>query len=468
MSSEGEPTITRAKIAGGALATVLLLLALAAGYRALNQDVHPAAATSPAITPSTTPAAAETRPAAEDHQGFLYGRITTADGATYEGRLRWGGDQEAFWGDYCNGAKHENPWLAHVPPERLPKERRPIEIFGIEVAHRESQIDVGRPFMARFGEIARIEARGREVRVTLKSGTVFDLDRFDASDFDDGVRVWDGRRGVVDLDSLRIRTIELLPTPPLGAVPYRLHGTVRTRQGDFTGFVGWNRQEYVGPDELDGHTPEGELNLRFDTIRSIARRSRDSSLLTLLDGREIVLSDTSEVGHGNRGIYVDDRRYGRVLISWDAFERVDFSPGGSGPAYGDFPPGRPLTGSVTTRAGRRLAGRLVYDLDESETTETLDAPSQGVDYTIPFGLIASIVPPGREERGAQRARVTLHVTLHNGEELQLERTGDLGEGNAGMLIFVDGRQRPEYVPWTDVEQVDFDRPPAMYPPLGGR
>jgi hypothetical protein len=37
-----------------------------------------------------------------------------------------------------------------------------------------------------------------------------------------------------------------------------------------------------------------------------------------------------------------------------------------------------------------------------------------------------------------------------------------------MLIFVDGHQRPEYVPWTDVKQVDFDRPPAMYPPLSGR
>ncbi len=70
----------------------------------------------------------------------------------------------------------------------------------------------------------------------------------------------------------------------------------------------------------------------------------------------------------------------------------------------------------------------------------------------------SWLPPGPE----QRAR----VTLHSGEELQLERTGDLGEGNAGLLIFVAGRQRPEYVPWTDVEQVDFDRPPAMYPPLG--
>jgi hypothetical protein len=101
-----------------------------------------------------------------------------------------------------------------------------------------------------------------------------------------------------------------------------------------------------------------------------------------------------------------------------------------------------------------LAGRLVYDLDESETTETLDAPYQGVDYTIPFDMIASIVPAGPEGGSAQLAR----VTLHGGEELRLERTGDLGERNAGMLIFVDGGQRPEYVPWTDVERVDFDRP----------
>jgi hypothetical protein len=406
----------------------------------------------------------EGRSIAEAHRGFLYGRITTAEGATYEGRLRWGGDEEAFWGDYFNGSKDENPWVAHAPLERLPKERRPIEIFGVEIAHRERQIDLRRPFMARFGDIARIEPNGRDLRVTLKSGTVFHLDRFAADDFADGVRVWDGRSGVVDFDEWGIRTIELLPTARLGATPDRLHGTVRTRQGDFTGFVQWDRQECVGPDELDGHTADGELSLRFDTIRSIARNSRDSSLVTLLDGREIVLSDTREVGHGNRGIYVDDRRYGRALVSWDAFERVDFSPGGNGPAYGDFPPGSPLTGSVTTRAGRRLAGRLVYDLDESETIETLDAPSEGVDYTIPFGLIASIVPPGREERGAQHAS----VTLHDGEELQLERAGDLGEGNAGMLIFVEGRRRPEYVPWTDVEQVDFDRPQAMYPPLDGR
>jgi hypothetical protein len=186
--------------------------------------------------------------------------------------------------------------------------------------------------------------------------------------------------------------------------------------------------------------------------------------VTLLDGSQVVLSGTREAGDGNRGVYVDDPRYGRVLVSWDAFERVEFSPGGSGPAYGDFPPGRPLTGSITTRSGRRLAGRLVYDLDESEITETLDAPSEGVNYTIPFGLIASVVLPSPGQHGAGRAR----VVLHSGEELQLERTGDLGDRNAGMLTFADTHQRPEYVPWSDVEQVGLERPAAMYPPFDRR
>ncbi|HUO86811.1 MAG TPA: hypothetical protein VM617_05430 [Thermoanaerobaculia bacterium] len=452
--------MTRATIAVGVFVALLVLLAVVLVYRTPEQDVDPSAATSPAITAVRAPAA-ETHQAATTHQGFLYGRIATLDGSTYEGRLRWGGNQEAFWGDLFNGAQRENPWLAYVPPERLPEESRPRSFFGIKIGDR---VGVGRLFMVRFGEIARMEARGREVRVTLKSGAAFDLDRLEASDFDDGVRVWDGTRGVVDLESLQIRRIELLPTPPLGAAPDRLHGMVSTRQGDFTGFLGWDWNDSVGTDQLHGRTADGELGLRFDTIRSIARRSRDSSLVTLLDGREMELSGTREVGHGNRGIYVDDERYGRVQISWDAFERVDFIPGGSGPAYGDFPPGRPLTGSVTTRAGRLFAGRLVYDLDESETVETLEASSQGVRYTIPFGRIASIVPAGAEERGAQPAR----VTLHHGEELQLEPSGDLREGNAGLLVFVDGQERPEYVPWADVERVDFDRPPARVPPPGGR
>jgi hypothetical protein len=388
-------------------------------------------------------------------QGFLHGRITTVGGAGYEGRLRWGGGEEAFWGDYFNGTKRENRWAALVPPERLPRERLPLEILGLRIAERERPRDLHRPFMARFGDLARIEASRTDVRVTLKSGTVIDLDRFEASDFDDGVRVWDGRSGVVDLDSSRIRAIELLPAGRMLDAPSRLHGTVRTRQGDFTGFLQWNREACIGSDELHGRADGAEVALRFDALRSIAREGSDASRVTFVDGRELLLSGSPEIGEGHRGVYVDDARYGRVLVSWAAFERVDFSaPGaaGSGPAYGDFPPGSPLAGSVTTRDGRRVAGRLVYDLDESETTETLDAPAGGVDYTIPFGRVAAIEPPGWDGRAPALAR----VTLRSGEELQLEPAGDLGEANAGLLVFAAGGAPPEYLPWSDVARIELD------------
>jgi hypothetical protein len=427
-------TIARAAFAG---VLILVLLAMAVAYSGFERNFG----TDTSIPPEIAPASA----VEEAHPSFLYGRVAIAAGATYEGRLRWGrGGQEAFWGDYFNGFKSDNPWAVHVPPERLGKD--PTKIFGIEIGG--STLDLGRPFMARFGDIARIERIVREVKLTLKSGTVLVTNFSAFNDLDDGVRVWDRSQGIRDVGARHLGTIDFLPAPRAGPLPHRLHGTVRTRAGDFTGFIQWNRNKGLGTDELGGRTADGDVRVRFDTIRSIARQA-PSSLITLLDGREILLTGTDS-GDGNLGIYVDDPRYGRVLVSWDTFERLDFSPGGSGPAYGDFPPGRPLTGVVTTRSGRRLAGRLVYDLDESETTETLDAPAEGVDYTIPFGLITSIVLPAGEERA--------RLTLSNGQQLPLDRRGDLAEANAGMLIFVDGSARPEYVLWTDVERVDFHRP----------
>jgi hypothetical protein len=111
-----------------------------------------------------------------------------------------------------------------------------------------------------------------------------------------------------------------------------------------------------------------------------------------------------------------------------------------------------------------LTGRLVFDLDESQITETLDAPSGGVDYTIPFGMVASIVLPASGEPSTQRVK----VMLQSGVELPLMRGGDLGQGNAGMLIFAAGRERPEYLSWAEVQRLDFDRPAAMFPAIGGR
>lgn len=432
-----------------ALTAAILLFAAFAGYRACRR---------PSLSKAALPA--ETASVAA-HPSLLYGRITAVDGAVYEGRIRFGGRQEAFWGDYFNGAKNDNPWAAFVPSTQLPKRSDPFQIFGLEIFQRESPIDLNRLFMVRFGDLTRIEAIARDVRVTLKSGAIFDLGRFEASDFDDGLRVWDLSRGMTDLDSLRIRLIELVAPPSSGPDPGRLHATVQTRHSAFTGFIQWDRELSLGSDTLSGRTAQGDQKLPFSSIRSIARHAPDSSLVTLLDGRQLELSGSTAAGSANRGLYVDDPRYGRVLVSWNSFVSLAFTPASAaGPSYADFPPGSPLLGIVTTHDGRRIDGRIVFDLDESESTETLDAPANGVDYTIPFGLVASIDLPTR----AAYAR----VTLHNGEHLDLNRSGDLAAANAGVLIFTGENPRPEYLRWSNVARIQLDRPEAAYPPLPRR
>lgn len=418
-------------------ASVVVLLAAGLGYRALQRTAPP----NPARTAQSEPA---------PHASLLYGRITTRDGVTLEGRLRFGGNQEAFWGDYFNGVKKANPWAALVPPDRLPGARRPFEIFGFELFSLSDPVDMKRPFMARFGDLARIEARGRDVRVTLKSGTVFDLDRLSASDFDDGVRIWDTLLGVTSLDSLRISSIDFVPASEAGPAPARLHGAIQTAHGVFTGFIQWDRQESFESGELAGQSGEELVRLRFGDANSIAPESPETSLVTLRDGRQLRLTNPRQLGKENKGIYVDDPRYGRVLVSWSAFRHAGFTPAPPGPAYDEFSPGHPLTGAVITRSGQRLAGRIVFDLDESESTETLDAPAHGVDYTLPFSLIASIAldPPAPL------------ITLHSGEQLQLDPKGDLSPNNAGLLIFVDTRPTPEYLPWSEVRFIEFGKSPA--------
>ncbi len=381
-------------------------------------------------------------------RGFLYGRVTLNDDSVVEGRLRWGGNEEAFWGDLFNGIKSENPWVNYLTDEQR-IERRPLEVFGRRLAVREVEIDFERPFMSRFGDMARVERLSRtQLGVTLKSGTFVVLDRMKVDDLNDGIRVWDRSRGVVDVPERKIRLVEFLPAAQIEEAPARLFGTVRTGSGDFTGFVQWNRRMCTVLDPLIGETTDGEVSIPWGSIRAVTRISRGTLGVTLDDGSEVRLTGDRVAGPRHRGVFVDDLRYGRVLIAWGSFSRIDFGPAPhSGPSYADFPPGGPLRGSVTTRAGRRLEGRIVFDLDENETTDTLDAPWEGVNYVLPFGLVAELAlpDPGSDDH-------PVRATLHSGGTLLLHQAGDLGEGNAGLLVFSGDSALPEYVAWSEVRR----------------
>lgn len=382
-------------------------------------------------------------------QGFIYGRVTHVDGTVHEGRLRWGGDEEVLWNQSFYGVKAGNPWARYAPEDALTT-RRLVRFLGLDFGQRRQRIDLERPLLVRFGDLARIEARGRDLDVTLRSGRVVELDRYEADDFADGLRIEGLRGGVVDIDEWAVRRVDFMAAPPELRGDRPLQGTVHAGQAAFTGLIQWDRVGSLAGDRLVGYDEVARIERPFGSLRAI-ERSDDGVLVRLNDGGSLELHGTRATGDGHRGVYVDDPRYGRVLVPWSAFKRVEFSTSEleAAPGYDDFRPGRPIHGAVTTREGRRLAGRIVFDLDEGETVETLDAPGEGVHYNLPFELVASIDLSGGPEGSAL-------VTLRGGEVLELSRQDDLGPGNAGLLVFAPDGDGAAYVAWSDVVSLTFD------------
>ena len=381
---------------------------------------------------------------AGEADGFLYGKVTTERGTEYRGFLRWG-KEEAAWGDFFNSTKEDRG----VPSRLVRRNRRreTIRIFGIPVGVRSTSGSVNRTFKTRYGDIRTIQNRGGDrARVTMKSGAILEIDG-GSNDLSATIRIEDRSVGNVEVEWDRVDTVEFMDVPE-GAQRevFRLHGTVQTREGEFRGFIQWDQDECLSTDELDGETRDADLSLPMGNIRSIERESRRSARVQMKDGREFVLDGSNDVNDDNRGIYVEDARFGRVLVLWDAFERVDFSDAGSsGPAYSDFRPRGPLRGEVETIGGRLHQGQLIFDLDESEGWEFLDGNRGDVEYSILFGLVREITP---------RDSDSSEVVLRDGIKLKLRGATDVDEDNDGILVLT-----PEgdeiYVSWDDVDRIRF-------------
>ena len=149
----------------------------------------------------------------------------------------------------------------------------------------------------------------------------------------------------------------------------------------------------------------------------------------------------------NQGIFVDDPRFGRVLIPWRSFRRVEFSDRQeSGPSYTDFGPGNAIRGTVEERDGEIHRGTLHFDLDEREDWELLNGFWEDIHYHIPFSKISSIVP--------LHSDASL-VKLINGEELELEESYDVNSMNRGVQVS-DAEEDSHFVEWKRVKRIDFE------------
>lgn len=382
------------------------------------------------------------------NEGFIHGTVRTRSGQSYRGLLRWG-TEEFFWDDLFNSSKKDDRYGRYLPRDER-RRGRAIKIFGFTIGYAWDDKEVSRQFIARFGDIDRIEVTGRSSGdVVMKSGERYSVEGF-ANDVGNEIWVYDREVGKLEIRWRDIDRIEFSPTPRSARPPgERLFGRVLTDGGTFEGFVQWDSEECLTVDKLDGDSEDGRVSIPMGKIRSIEKQGRKSSMVELESGRRMVLSGTNDVDHRIRGIFVEDPRFGRVKVSWNAFERVDFRRvDASGRGYASYPSARPLSGTVRTIGGESHSGRIVYDLDEAESWEFLNGDSFDVEYYVPFYRIRRI-----ERRGPDGCL----VVLRDGTQLVLEGKTDVDDGNAGILVFRGGDDRnPAYVPWDRVDTIELD------------
>lgn len=414
--------------------------------------------------------------AAGPADGFIYGTITTNSGNSHTGLIRWG-DEEAFWDDVFHSAKEELPFAQYGRQARDEAADRWWKVLGDKIEDAMGMEPISRVFAARFGDIETIEVTGGSgALVTMRGGTTYRVSGYandvggtvtvDQEEVDSVVTtttrvnshsnnvggtatVDDPAAGSVEIAWKNIKKITFASSPE-GTEPKasRLFGTVRTNAGDFTGFIQWDEDECLSLDELDGDTEDGRMSIPLGTVASIEKSPRSGARVVLVDGRELQLDGTNDVDSSNRGVFIEDPRFGRVRVDWSAFRRLDLqTPDGSGRSYGDFDAQWRLRGTVTDTSGKRHAGAIVYDLDEGESWELFNGGHGGISYLIPFSRLSSL---------ERRSGSSVLVTLEGGGELRLDEDQDVSKSNAGVVVIPDSSGEV-FVPWNELRQIDFSR-----------
>ncbi|RKZ17827.1 hypothetical protein DRQ53_02370 [bacterium] len=392
-------------------------------------------------------------PAVADNAGFIHGTVITESGTEYRGFLRWG-RQEAFWDDIFHSMKKEMPF-ADLAIDYLeeegdePRNRHgEVKVFKWKIAWEDDGYS-SRVFSARFGDISTIRVTGNdEAELTMRSGEVYDVAGY-SDDVGGKIHVLDESLGEIDLKWDRIETIEFSAAPSgLHAPARRLYGLVETEIGDFEGYIMWDKEECMATDLLDGESEDGDMSIEMGRISSIEPRGSSSSIVILEDGRKLRLRGSNDVNDDNRGIMVEDERYGKITVGWDSFDRLEFREApGSGRGYDDYDNHKFLRGTAVEARDIEHSGQLVYDLDESESWEALNGRYRDVEFDIPFERITSVEPYGHD---------SAVITLRGGEEIELEDSQDVSDSHDGILVLDDRGEVTAWIAWDDLEIVRFE------------
>lgn len=385
---------------------------------------------------------------------LVYGKVYTVDDDVLEGYIRWDRN-EASWGDIIDGDKKLDRKYRRKYQDRDDRDRgnyrEAVEIFGVRVFANH-----GWPNQAssgiRVGYLKELIPDGDdEALLVLKNGEEIEFEN-GSGDIGEDIReilIDTNDEGVIELYWRDIDRIEFMQGPDReSAFGKRLYGKLVTRRGDeFKGSIGWDIDESFDTDVLDGSERNRKRKIEFKDISMIERRSSQSALVTLRTGKKIRLDDSNDVDDSNRGIVISDDNLGRIVVSWDDFDFLEFMDPPKGMTYDKFPDAKPLAGTVTTERGKSYKGKIVWDADESYNWELLDGRIDDVDFSIEFSNIEKIEKNSR--RGSE-------VTLRDGRVFRLRDSNDIDDDNKGIIVLVDGDKDDEvFIDWDDFESAVF-------------
>ncbi len=379
--------------------------------------------------------------------GRICGTIYTRDGESFRGPIRWD-KNEAFWDNILDATKKREG--SHREGSRREKH---VSILGLKITWDEQGSEGQASSGIQFGYLKSLERRSKNrATLSLKNGDKITF-YGSGTDVGSGIReivIWDPDEGEVNLDWDDVDLVEFDECEPDEIIEpdKRLYGEIETRRGDtFKGFICWDVDELFYSDILDGEEKHRNRKIPFGKIKVIERRSSSSTWVELRNGDKMRLSGTNDVNSGNRGIVIFDLQYGRVTISWDEFDRLEFLDDGDKHLlrYDQFENPKPLYGVVYDEDGDSFQGYIRWDDDETESWERLDGEYRDLDVDVEFSQIAQI---------EKRSSNSVLVTLKNGNSFKLSGSNDVNEENKGIYVTTDDGDEIE-LDWWDFDKVIF-------------
>lgn len=421
------------------------------------------------LAPLALPAGPVTIPASSAHAQAperIWGRVVTEDGETHTGFVRFRG--VASWEDFFIAGKnipeeHYQDWLDATRDGK--PHLRIVELKGHRISWEEKHPDfVESPDAGiRVGHIASLvpDTVG-DVEVLTRAGARLELTE-PRWRWRDIVVEAEDRGDVVHLHGRDVTRIEF-SAPPTGVRPRsrRLHGTVQDRSGrTFTGFVdprALNRggDALLESDMLDDFENEDYRSIRLDRIRSL-ERTPTGVAATLVSGEVLNLFDDASGPFHPAPFRISDPDLGSVSVAWRAFHSIRFHESSRRAGYDAYDGGRLLHGTIVTRDGEELAGRIRWNAHEEWSWESLNGSSEDVDFAIEFANIRRIERTGEDG---------VRVTVLDGRTFELADSSDVGPDHKGIFVFParggeaeadDSGEAPawHYIAWDDFREARF-------------